>query len=549
MALIEASQNLAFATALSILGDRHRAQDATQDALIIAFERLHRLQNPEAFVAWMRGIVRRCALRIRRRVGSVKHSLGPENDPQSSEQPSAHLERQELRDTINQALQGLPERKREVIWLYYLNEGSQADVARALQLSVSQVNNLLHAARAELKKGLKDLHREGSMSHTSKDLETSLAANKLPQRFSEPLGQVISVRGPIVEASLEHGGDAFEPFVARRSDGQVMARMRLIQRLGDGRARFIVMGSEADRPVELSPGQSLSAGLSSALRPSHPEVPLEACLEALSQTPKGGLIETGIKALDLFAPLTEAGFLGLFGTQGVGRIVFERELTKRLARAEFKQHLLYFALHAEAGLIQRLLTADFEDHSLDISGSVETVWMLHAQATDADFAHRCQSLDARLVFDPWLAMLGLYPAIDARWSSSRLRNSGQVTARHADLANDAQACLTWYRQQFLVESLYEKALQRSHGAFKEEFQQRLRAQLNSAAAERAQRLKRARRLELFLTQPFEVAEPVTGMAGVSVSLAETLDGVEAILAGDCDDWDEAKLRYRGRLQA
>lgn len=59
---------------------------------------------------------------------------------------------------------------------------------------------------------------------------------------------------------------------------------------------------------------------------------------------------------------------------------------------------------------------------------------------------------------------------------------------------------------------------------------------------------RSSRLRNFLTQPFFVAETFTGMKGRNVSPEETLDGVEAILDGRCDDVPEEKLLMIGKLQ-
>ena len=58
---------------------------------------------------------------------------------------------------------------------------------------------------------------------------------------------------------------------------------------------------------------------------------------------------------------------------------------------------------------------------------------------------------------------------------------------------------------------------------------------------------RARRLQRFLTQPFAVTEAFTGLPGRSVALADTLTGCRAILAGECDDWQESSLYMIGTL--
>jgi len=61
-------------------------------------------------------------------------------------------------------------------------------------------------------------------------------------------------------------------------------------------------------------------------------------------------------------------------------------------------------------------------------------------------------------------------------------------------------------------------------------------------------VNRARKLQRFLTQPFAVTEAFTGKAGCSVTCLETLAACEAILAGQCDDWDEASFYMVGTLE-
>ncbi len=56
---------------------------------------------------------------------------------------------------------------------------------------------------------------------------------------------------------------------------------------------------------------------------------------------------------------------------------------------------------------------------------------------------------------------------------------------------------------------------------------------------------RARRLTRFLSQPFLVTEAFTGKPGRSVAIADTLEGVRAILGGEGDDWAEASFYMAG----
>jgi F-type H+-transporting ATPase subunit beta len=71
--------------------------------------------------------------------------------------------------------------------------------------------------------------------------------------------------------------------------------------------------------------------------------------------------------------------------------------------------------------------------------------------------------------------------------------------------------------------------------------------MDELSAEDRELVARSRRLRNFLTQPFFVAEPFTGMPGRRVTIEQTLDGVAAILAGQCDHLDEDRLFMIGAL--
>jgi F-type H+-transporting ATPase subunit beta len=58
---------------------------------------------------------------------------------------------------------------------------------------------------------------------------------------------------------------------------------------------------------------------------------------------------------------------------------------------------------------------------------------------------------------------------------------------------------------------------------------------------------RARKVERFLSQPFFVAQVFTGMAGVYVTLTDTIKGFNSILSGDCDSFNEQSFYLVGNL--
>ena len=63
----------------------------------------------------------------------------------------------------------------------------------------------------------------------------------------------------------------------------------------------------------------------------------------------------------------------------------------------------------------------------------------------------------------------------------------------------------------------------------------------------SQPMEYGKRLQRFLTQPFAVTEAFSGVPGRSVAVDDTIAGCEAILAGDCDEWQESSLYMVGTI--
>jgi RNA polymerase sigma factor (sigma-70 family) len=201
--LVRQHQDRAYATALSMLGDPGRAQDAVQDAFLVAFGNLGKLLAPEAFSAWLRQIVRHQASRILRSqrfdlpLARVMASFDPD--------PADAAERRDDLKRILRAIDELPEGEREATILFYLKDQSQKTVAGILDLPVTTVNNRLHAARIKLKGELLPL------------METILPRQTLPPDFASVVGRLVRVEGAVADgipralARLTSKGSGTEP--------------------------------------------------------------------------------------------------------------------------------------------------------------------------------------------------------------------------------------------------------------------------------------------------------------------------------------------------
>jgi RNA polymerase sigma-70 factor (ECF subfamily) len=155
--LVRRHRPMAIAYASALLGDRALADEATQQALITAWERLSQLRARGAFAAWLRRIVRSECHRIRRRaraafVPLADASARPDDAPDAGER----LDDERRRAAAVRALHGLSERQRQVAVLHYEHHHSVDEIAAFLGMRPSAVAQRLHAARARLRDTLVD---------------------------------------------------------------------------------------------------------------------------------------------------------------------------------------------------------------------------------------------------------------------------------------------------------------------------------------------------------------------------------------------------------
>jgi F-type H+-transporting ATPase subunit beta len=316
-----------------------------------------------------------------------------------------------------------------------------------------------------------------------------------------------------------------------------------------------------------------------------------------TERPPWPLLATGIKAIDLFAPLLVGDLVRVVGGMRVGRNVLLAELSHVFAH-RFGGRSLYAAwerrawqeaeleeLVAETGLAGSVAllrcapgASEAEQESLarralaqaealqdeapapvllaifEEPGRVASVESLY---TRLGRAARVQAppaterapltvvlvapleraaleppfpltapFDALLRLDPVLAERRLYPALDPAWARSRNLRPEVLGDRHCTVAREARALLGRARE-----------LDPTAGA---------RVLEVFTGPERAL-VARARRLQAFLTQPFHVAESFSARPGASVEVAETVEGVASILAGEHDALAIERFAYRGGM--
>lgn len=153
-ALLERHRAPLYASALSILRERAEAQDALQDAFLIALQRLGDLREPAAAGAWLHAIVRNaCLTRLRGRREVPSELSLPDGGDELG--PEDALERLALRDWIWTALEGLPEGLRATVMLrYFSRRSSYAEIGAILGIPIGTVRSRLNQAKRRLADGL-----------------------------------------------------------------------------------------------------------------------------------------------------------------------------------------------------------------------------------------------------------------------------------------------------------------------------------------------------------------------------------------------------------
>ena len=162
-------------------------------------------------------------------------------------------------------------------------------------------------------------------------------------------------------------------------------------------------------------------------------------------------------------------------------------------------------------------------------GSITSVQAIYVPADDltdpapaTSFAH----LDATTVLSRQISELGIYPAVDPLDSTSRVLDANTVGQEHYDVAREVQRILQTYKSlQDIIAILG----------------------MDELSEDDKLAVARARKIQRFLSQPFHVAEVFTGMAGVFVSLEDTIKGFKGICAGEYDHLPEAAFYMVGTI--
>ena len=307
------------------------------------------------------------------------------------------------------------------------------------------------------------------------------------------------------------------------------------------------------------------------------------------QSPVVEILETGIKVIDLLAPYAKGGKVGLFGGAGVGKTVLIQELIHNVA-TEHGGYSIFTGVGErsregndlwnemkESGVIEKtalvfgqmneppgsrmrvaqtgLTMAEYfrdvqagsevsallgrmpsavgyqptlanevgelqERITSTKNGSITSVQAVYVPADDltdpapaTTFAH----LDATTVLSRKIVEQGIYPAVDPLESTSRILEPDVVGEEHYRVARKVQELLQRYKElQDIIAILGMEELDEDDKLA----------------------VYRARKIQKFLSQPFNVAEVFTGLPGKYVPVRETIRGFKMIVEGAMDELPE-----------
>ena len=179
-------------------------------------------------------------------------------------------------------------------------------------------------------------------------------------------------------------------------------------------------------------------------------------------------------------------------------------------------------LATEMGALQERITSTKK-------GSITSIQAVYVPADDltdpapaTTFAH----LDATTVLSRNIASQGIYPAVDPLESTSRILSPEIVGKEHYEVAKEVQRILQRYNELMDIIAIMG---------------------MDELSEEDKTLVQRARKIQRFLSQPFDVSEKFTGFKGKYVPIAETIRGFKEIIEGKHDDLPESAFLFVGTI--
>lgn len=180
-------------------------------------------------------------------------------------------------------------------------------------------------------------------------------------------------------------------------------------------------------------------------------------------------------------------------------------------------------LNAEVGRFQERIVST----NKGFITSIQAVYVPADDITDPGTVAIFSHLDCSTVLSRKIAEIGIYPAVDPLASTSRVMDPTYVGERHYGIAKKVLEILQRYKElQDIISILGTSELSEEDKLV----------------------VSRARKVQMFMSQPFFVAEFFTGMPGRYVKLEDTLTGFEGICSGKYDHIPEQSFYMKGTME-
>ncbi len=455
-------------------------------------------------------------------------------------------------------------------------------------------------------------------------------------------GKVTQIIGAVVDVQFTGDLPAILNALETTNNGKRLV-LEVAQHLGENTVRTIAMDateglvrgapvSDLGSPIQVPVGDATLGRILNVIgEPVDEKGPVNAteyrsihrpAPSFAEQATESQILVTGIKVIDLLAPYSKGGKIGLFGGAGVGKTVLIMELINNIAKVhsgysvfagvgertregndlyhemiesgviniddmtKSKVALVYGQMNEPPGARLRValsgltIAEQFRDQSgTDVlffvdnifrftqagsevsallgripsavgyqptlatdmgllqeritstkAGSITSVQAIYVPADDltdpapaTSFAH----LDATTNLSRAISELGIYPAVDPLDSTSRLMDPRIVGQEHYDVARSVQTVLQRYKSlQDIIAILG----------------------MDELSEDDKLAVARARKIQRFQSQPFDVAKVFTGSDGKQVPLEETIKSFKAVVAGEYDHLPEAAFYMVGGIQ-
>ncbi|TCP63068.1 ATP synthase F1 subcomplex beta subunit [Rhodovulum bhavnagarense] len=460
--------------------------------------------------------------------------------------------------------------------------------------------------------------------------------------MANAVGKITQVIGAVVDVQFDDQLPEILNALETENNGKRLV-LEVAQHLGESTVRTIAMDAteglvrgakvtDTGRPISVPVGDATLGRIMNVIgEPIDEKGPVSAtetraihqpAPDFAAQATESEILVTGIKVIDLLAPYSKGGKIGLFGGAGVGKTVLIMELINNIAKVhsgysvfagvgertregndlyhemiesnvikpdnlgESQVALVYGQMNEPPGARARValtgltLAEQFRDQSgTDVlffvdnifrftqagsevsallgripsavgyqptlatdmgamqeritstkQGSITSIQAVYVPADDltdpapaTTFAH----LDATTVLSRAISELGIYPAVDPLDSSSRILDPAIVGEEHYQVARDVQGILQRYKSlQDIIAILG----------------------MDELSEEDKLTVSRARKIQRFLSQPFDVAKVFTGSDGIQVPLEKTIASFKAVVAGEYDHLPEAAFYMVGDIE-